>query len=179
MGSGVPERHKVFQPEDSASLEWSEKWLKLNSAIGTGVIAVIIGTRGAGKTQLATCAIREACKDGRSATYVKALNFFLEVRRSYQKDSTKHEKEIIDSFVKPSLLVIDAIENRSDSQFENLLLNHLIDLRYDSMKDTIMIGNINENEFAASMGMSIVDRIHECGLKIVCTWDSFRRKEKP
>jgi DNA replication protein DnaC len=176
MESRITDRHRDFTPEQSDNAEWNAQWCKLSSTLGSGVIAVIIGNRGAGKTQMSVCAIRQTCKSDRSALYSKAMNFFLDVRSSYQKESSKTEREIIQEYLKPSLLVIDAIENRSDSSFENLLLNYLIDMRYDAAKDTILIGNLNETEFAASMGLSIVDRIHECGIKIVCTWKSFRRK---
>lgn len=151
------------------------QWEKLSTAIGTGMIAVIIGNRGAGKTQMAVCAIRNACRKELSARYVKALNFFLDIRETYQ-NKERSEKEVLKEYCEPELLVIDAIENRSESQFENLLLNHLIDIRYDQIKDTVLIGNQNEKEFSASMGPSIVDRIHECGIKIICNQKSFRRK---
>jgi DNA replication protein DnaC len=124
---------------------------------------------------MAACAIRASCKKCRSAIYVKAFDFFLSIRSTYAKETaTKTEQDVLAEFSSPSLLVIDAIENRSDSPFENMLLNHLIDTRYDALKDTILIGNIDEAAFAASMGPSIVDRIHECGVKIVCNWKSFR-----
>jgi DNA replication protein DnaC len=174
--SQITDRHREFKPEESNSSEWNAQWCKLSQALGKGTLAVIIGNRGAGKSQMAVCAIRQACKDGNPSLYTKALNFFLDVRMSYRKDAKYSEKEVIDKYCEPYLLVIDAIENRSDSQFENLLLNHLIDIRYDQCKDTVLIGNYNEQEFAASMGPSIVDRIHECGIKIICGWKSFRRK---
>lgn len=172
----ITDRHREFKPEDSLNEDWNVQWEKLRPTIGTGVIAVIIGNRGAGKSQMASCAMRVSCKMLRSARYEKAMNFFLDVRKTYKANSEKSESEVIDEYCKPRLLVIDAIENRSESQFENLLLNHLIDLRYDMVLDTILIGNQTEIEFAASMGPSIVDRIHECGVKIVCNWKSFRRK---
>lgn len=173
--SRVSERHRDFMPEHSLSLEWTAQWLRLSGALGSGVIAVILGSRGAGKSQMAVCAIRQTCKGQKSARYVKAFDFFLSIRSTYRKDSQESESDIIQQYVEPRLLVIDAIENRSDSAFENLMLNHLIDLRYDACKDTLLIGNVDELGFAASMGPSIVDRIHECGIKIVCNWHSFRR----
>lgn len=174
--SGVPDRHRVFKPDDNIVPEWKEQWEQLRGQLGTGVIGVIIGNRGAGKTQMAVCAIRHECKEQKAARYIKALDFFLDVRSSYRKHSDEAERVIIDKHCEPNLLVIDAIENRSDSQFENMLLNHLIDVRYDRMLDTLLIANYDEKQFATSMGPSIVDRIHECGIKIVCNWKSFRRK---
>ena len=173
--SQVSERHKIFKPEQSTSTAWLENWQRLDDMLGNGILAVILGQRGAGKTQMAVCAIRSTCKKIRSAKYAKALNFFLDIRASYQKGNEKTEREILKTYCDPFLLIIDSVENRSESPFENLLLNHLIDMRYDQTKDTILIGNQTESEFAASMGASIVDRIHECGVKIICNWKSFRR----
>lgn len=173
--SRITDRHRNFKPEESTNPEWNEQWKKLSGVIGTGIIAVILGNRGAGKSQMAVCAIRQSCKNLKSARYEKALNFFLDVRKTYKPDSEKSEHDIIHEYCEPFLLVVDAVENRSETPFENLLLNYLIDIRYDQCKDTILIGNQNENEFAASMGPSIVDRIHECGIKILCNWKSFRR----
>lgn len=176
--AGVPERHKFFLPDQSKSAEWSGAWQKLKVAIGAGTIAVIIGSRGSGKTQMGVCAIREIAAKGKSARYTKSLTFFLDLRKSYQRESSKSEMDVIDAYTKPSLLIIDAIENRSESTFENLLLTHLIDRRYDAVKDTILISNQTEKDIAASLGLSIVDRIHECGIKIKCDWPSFRREDK-
>jgi DNA replication protein DnaC len=104
------------------------------------------------------------------------MNFFLDLRSTYRRESRTTEKGMMERYLAPSLLVIDAIEVRSDSSFENLFLDHLIDTRYDQVKDTILVGNLDEKQFAAAMGLSIVDRIHECGIKIICNWQSFRNK---
>jgi DNA replication protein DnaC len=139
------------------------------------MMGVLLGNRGAGKTQMGACAIRIACKKELPAKYCKAIDFFLDVRATYKKDSPKTEQDIIQEYRKPFMLVVDAIENRGETDFENTLLNHLIDIRYDDCKDTILISNQTEQAFATSMGASIVDRIYECGVLIICNWKSFRR----
>jgi len=174
--SGLPERHKSFIPENNALEAWKTQWDKLSANIGSGSIAVILGNRGAGKTQMAACAIRQSCKNGKRALYCKAMDFFLDVRAAYRKEAIESEKKVINQYREPFLLVIDAIENRGETDFENRLLDILIDKRYDDCTDTILISNQDEKGFAASMGPSIIDRIHECGIKIICNWESFRRK---
>ena len=173
--SQTPDRHKLFDRDHNTSAEWSDQCDKVLAAIGTGSMIVILGNRGAGKTQMAVCAIRESCKMLRPALYVKAWDFFLDIRATYKKDSTVTERDVLGLYVKQSLLVVDAIENRSESQFENNMLSHMVDLRYDDMVDTILIANYDEKAFAAAMGPSIVDRIIECGIKVLCNWKSFRR----
>jgi len=173
--SGISKRHKLFDASASSNKEWSSKFESLKAVLGKGVIALVLGNRGTGKSQIATCAIKHSCDELRPARYVKAFDFFLEVRETYSKETAqKTESQVVTDYLNPFLLVIDAIENRSDSQFENLLLNHLIDLRYDAMKDTILIGNMDEALFAATMGPSIVSRVNECGLIVSCKWPSFR-----
>jgi DNA replication protein DnaC len=175
MASGVPEQHKHFKPEENTVTEWNDKWTKLQTS--KELLIIIMGNRGAGKTQMAICKIREECKIGGSCLYSKAFDIFLDIRSTYKKDSKDSEIDIVKKYCIPKLLVIDAIENRSETQFENQLLSHIIDRRYDDIKQTIMISNQDEKAFAISMGPSIVDRIHESGLKLICNWKSFRRNQ--
>lgn len=140
--------------------------------VGTGAIIALLGTRGTGKTQMAVCLAQYACFQGLSAMYAKAIDVFIRLRESYRDD--KSESGVIMEFCKPSLLVIDAMENRGETDFEDRLLNHIIDRRYDNMVDTILITNQVQDVFQAMIGPSIVDRICENGGYIECTWGSFR-----
>ncbi len=99
---------------------------------------------------------------------------FIELRGGF-RDGGQGEGPIVEEFVRPSLLVIDAMEERGETEFENRLLNHIIDKRYDRVSDTLLISNQTDSEFAKSVGPSIISRVHQCGGKIVCDWPSFRR----
>lgn len=172
--SGVPARHQDFlQPEGDS--EWLQALHRLETVLGSGFLFVAMGTRGTGKTQLGTCLVRTACNNLRTARYVKALDIFIALREAYRKDGPS-ESSIVDQFIGPDLLVIDAMEERGETPFENRLLNHIIDRRYDNLDDTLLITNQAIEAFADSVGPSIVSRIHETGDKIVCNWESFRRK---
>jgi DNA replication protein DnaC len=78
-------------------------------------------------------------------------------------------------FVMPKLLVIDEIDKRYSTKWSESKLIAVLDGRYRAVRETIIIGNIKPDAFAASIGPSIVDRIHESGCVIECTWPSFRR----
>lgn len=172
--SGVPARHQEFLlPEEDS--DWLKAFRRLEADLGKGFLFVAMGTRGTGKTQLGTCLVRAACNASRSAEYVKALDIFIALREAYRKDGPS-ETSIVDRFISPDLLVIDAMEERGETPFENRLLNHIIDRRYDNLDDTLLITNQSIISFTESVGPSIVSRIHETGDKIVCDWESFRRK---
>ena len=68
------------------------------------------------------------------------------------------------------------MEERAETQFEDRMISHLIDLRYDAMLDTILISNQAKESFADSIGKSAVSRLIETGEVIECNWESFRKK---
>lgn len=170
--SGVPERHRNFQIPESGL--WLEAFESLKQKIGTGFIQAILGPRGTGKTQIATSIIKSMCCENLDpAYYSKAIDIFIMLRESFRKDGDS-ESRVIKNFVTPKLLVIDAMEERGETPFEDRLLNHIIDKRYDAMLDTILISNQTADIFAKTVGPSIISRIHETGGKTVCDWPSFR-----
>lgn len=172
--SMVPARHSEFRPPKEG--QWREAYELLKGKIGTGFLYVIMGNRGTGKTQLGTALIGTSCfVHYKPALYIKALDIFIALREAYRKDGDA-ESQVIKRFTNPDLLVIDAMEERGETPFEDRLLNHIIDKRYDNLDDTLLITNQTPEAFAASAGPSIVSRIHETGDKIVCDWESFRRK---
>jgi DNA replication protein DnaC len=98
----------------------------------------------------------------------------MDIKETYSQKSNLTEKQVVEIFRKPKLLVIDEISERAETDWENLILVHLIDKRYDSANDTILIGNFTRDNFIKSVGASISSRITECGGIIECNWDSLR-----
>jgi DNA replication protein DnaC len=174
--SGVPERHA--KAKEFIGDGWIAKRDVVLSRLGSGSIIGLIGSRGTGKTQIAVQAVRETCRKTHGARYVKALDVFLAIRATYNSER-QTEREVVKEFVQPSLLVIDEIHVRGDRPWEDMVLTHIIDKRYDAMRDTIIISNQEEPRFLESLGPSIVDRMHECGGVIECHWPSFRGEARP
>lgn len=169
--ANVPERHARTRPEITG--EWGEAWKRLEVRLGLGCIIPIIGTRGSGKTQLAVQAIRFVCKKGGYSSYTKAIEIFLNIREA-MGNKDKSEKDAIKTYITQRLLVIDAMEVRGETEFENRILDYIIDVRYDYGLDTILISNQKKEDFTKSLGPSIISRIHESGELIECVWPSFR-----
>lgn len=134
---------------------------------------VLAGKRGTGKTQLGVEAIRSYCWESLQAKYTKAIDVFLSIREGMAEKSERHA---VKPYLTPSLLVIDAMEERGETSWEDRMLGYILDRRYDSMLDTILITNQTKERFAESAGASVVSRIHEAGAVIECDWDSFREK---
>jgi DNA replication protein DnaC len=152
--------------------------------IEDGGILILHGKRGTGKTQMAAEIARSkrfpfdavnGPERKRSAHYQTAMRFFLTVRATFKKGSTKTELEIIDQMTAPGLLIIDEFQERGETPFEDRLITHLIDARYGACRPTILIANLTKEELGKALGPSIVDRASENGRRIDFTWNSYRR----
>lgn len=161
------------------------------------MLVALIGIRGTGKTQIGVDLIRGVCeaeaeKPKRQgsydtpapeggwrretpARYVKAISLFVELRSAF-RDGGPGEEAAIAPFCAVPLLVIDEIHERGNTAWEDRMLVHIVDRRYDAMLDTVLIGNVAPDQLQAQLGDSIVSRIQECGRVITCDWPSFRAK---
>lgn len=180
---GFPKRHT-----DTSGLggkEWQIAWSLVTEAIhienNQGSLSAIIGGRGVGKTQMATAiarsvCVQESCKrpmKDTPAVYDKAMGIFIAIRQAMKTD--EGELTAIRKYVTPRLLVIDEIQERGETEWEDRVLTHIIDKRYDDpSKHTIIVGNCTPESAAKALGSSVVSRIKERGQFIVCDWASFR-----
>lgn len=149
-----------------AAMELAEETVRKNG------ITVFYGPRGTGKTRMAA----ELSIIAGGSRYRTAMRFFLDVRATFQRDSELSEKDVLDDLAETPLLVLDEIQERGETSFEDRLLKHLIDARYAAMRPTILIANLTKKELASTLGPSIVSRAQENGKSIEFNWDSYRAK---
>lgn len=179
--AGVPVRYTNFRYSDNSIPEWDAAWQSLKPFIrkNGGSIIALFGERGTGKTAMSSLAIRYLAHEtaGQAAQlYVTAQDLFLDIKASYANGSTDSEDHIMSRMIVPDFLVIDAIENKRDTAYEQTILAHIIDSRYARMRITLLVGNNDWNSFASAVGVSTIDRIAETGIAIECNWGSFRSK---
>lgn len=145
--------------------------------LAKGGIVALIGSRGSGKTQLATWAVGKIIADGNvkggwrtdtPARYETAVSLFTALRAG------QHEAATFDRFGSVPVLVIDEMQERGDTAFEDRMLTTLIDRRYASLRGTVLISNLTIDEFRNRCGPSVADRIRECGKVIVMEGESRR-----
>jgi DNA replication protein DnaC len=169
----IPRRHSDRQ--EFNGLEWKTKLEQLSEKLGRGFIVALIGLRGVGKTQMGVELIRANISRLKSSLFVSAMDIFLAIKSTYRKDNALDEREIVAEFCKPRLLVIDEIQERAETAWEDRILTELINRRYNDEKDTLLIGNATAEKFEASMGSSIISRLNETGGIVQCDWESFRK----
>jgi DNA replication protein DnaC len=172
--TGWPEKYLEAVREPAEGKEWLDAFELARDRVRKRGIVVLYGKRGSGKTRMAA----ELAVGAGGSRYRTAMRFFLEVRATFRKGSERSEMEVIDDLTAAELLILDEIQERGETPFEDRLLTHVIDARYAAMKPTVLIANLTKSELTESLGKSIVDRARENGKSIEFNWPSYRGAKK-
>ena len=170
----LPERHKCRCETTNEHKQWGEAYNKLQQVIEQNGLVVITGERGSGKTQAAVNAIWDGCKAGYSGRYTLLRELSMELRSAFKPNSNDTEKQTIETFIGPHLLVVDECQEGMETDFERRSLTMIVDKRYMVMKPTILMGNIAREKISECFGSSISSRISECGGVIEFSGWNFR-----
>jgi len=171
FGTGMPKRYREGwnRPTDAIWLDYFKRTL---AKVESGGIIALIGNRGTGKTRIAAEVVRNYSPD--KATYTTAMGLFLRIRASFGKKGGETEEQIVKEMAQSALLVIDEIQERGNTAWEDRLLTHILDKRYGAMTPTIIIANLAASGLTECLGASIVSRINETGGIVTITGKSHR-----
>lgn len=143
-------------------------------ARGTGMI--FCGNPGAGKSHMA-CAIANhvITQHGKSAVFLKTAKAIRMVKETYGKASEKTEQQAIDWFKVPDLLILDEVGVQFGTDAERYILFEIINERYEDLKPTILLSNLNVEGLKEYAGDRVLDRMRENGGRMLAfTWGSYR-----
>ena len=185
-----PERHRA--QIELIGDEWTATYQKaLQTANSCGIVA-LIGGRGTGKTQMAWQIAKNvklqnvntvnydsgfSKQINRPAIYRTAMEIFVELRSTYAPKAEKTEWQLMKEYENAALLVIDEINVTTGNNFEDLKMTAIMDKRYQRLRPTIIIGNVDLQQFSDRMGKSVINRIEEDGIILSCNWQSYRTKK--
>ncbi|SNB82159.1 DNA replication protein DnaC [Kingella negevensis] len=97
------------------------------------------------------------------------------VREAKSYSSTVSESEVIEAFSAYDLLIIDEVGVQSGTEAESRALFDVFNERYQNLKPTILISNLDAADFVAAVGNRIADRIKEDGGEFLFfNWESAR-----
>lgn len=168
---------RYLEPFTSASREWDTSLEKAQIAIKRGGIAVLVGKRGTGKTQLAAELSRSGefpdNLDGKEKTscYRRAMEMLVAIRDASHNGQ---QGEIILGFSRVGILIIDEFHERGETEWENRVITTIIDRRYADRLPTVIIGNIEPAAIQQSLSASVISRMHESGGLVVLKNETFR-----
>lgn len=145
-------------------------------------IVLLLGPTGRGKTVMATWWAAQRQAKGKSCgRFMTARQMFSEIKATYsaakKSDSERPvtEESLLASWAKTPFFVIDEIQTRTGSEWEDGALDEVINARYGAMLPTVLIANLTLLEAKKSLGPRIMDRAHECGGFVDCDWGSYRQ----
>lgn len=132
----------------------------------TGRCLCIIGRPGTGKTHLAAAMVRSVISRGFPAVYVKETDIFRRIKESYMS-RTLSERQAIADFVKPALLVVDEVGRQAGTPAERAMFFDVIDKRYEAVRPTVLVSNLDKNNFRNLLGIGAYSRLAEGGGKML------------
>lgn len=135
---------------------------------------IMVGGVGTGKTLLAS-AMLDSLVDKHRCRMIKVIDLIRHLKDTWKKDSESSEQEIIEYFVGLDLLILDEVGSQFGSDTEKLFIFDVIDGRYQDMKPTILISNLDIEGVKDCIGERCVDRLREGGGSMIAfNWGSSR-----
>lgn len=187
---GFPKRYEDAPPATGDG--WLANYAKALATTDSGGITILHGGYGTGKTRMAWEVARAhkskrpTISNGgigwttstkkRPMVYTTAMNLFSAIKSTYTAGADKSEKQVIKEYCDAALLVIDEVQVRGETKFEDDKLTAIIDARYMDDMPTILISNYTWERLASTLSPAVIDRIEENGAKLSFDWESFRRK---
>jgi len=87
------------------------------------------------------------------------------------------EEQLINDLSMVDLLVIDEIGVQSESRYEKVIINQIVDRRSSSKRPTGMLTNNNVADMTRLLGERVMDRMRlGNSLWVNFTWDSYRSR---
>lgn len=135
---------------------------------------IMVGGVGTGKTLLAS-AILDALVDKYDCGIIKTIDLVRRLKATWNKDSDQTEEDVLNRFIDSDLLIIDEVGSQFGSDTEKLFIFDIIDGRYQDMKPTILISNLDIDGIKDAIGERCVDRLREGGGSMIAfDWSSSR-----
>lgn len=147
------------------------------AAMERGANFVFCGRPGTGKTHLAA-AIGNAVIAGHGASVLFSTVFDVIQRvKSTYSDKDQSERSVMLSFAEPDLLILDEVGVQFGTEFEKVIITDIINRRYNDMRPTIILSNLDETDLSEYLGARVMDRMFEGGGGVIAFgWSSYRAK---
>ncbi|WP_312830345.1 DNA replication protein DnaC, partial [Pantoea anthophila] len=119
---------------------------------------VFSGRPGTGKNHLAAAIGNDLILRGKSVLIVTVADLMSSMKGTFSGSSGITEERLIQDLSSVDLLVIDEIGMQSESRYEKVIINQIVDRRSSSKRPTGMLSNLDHAGMNALLGERVMDR---------------------
>ena len=179
--SGIRELHincsfdnyRVENEAQSKALTMARQYAaELDNSIASFVFS---GRPGTGKNHLAAAIGNDLILRGKSVLIVTVADLMSNMKGTFSGDSQLTEEGLINDLSSVDLLVIDEIGMQTESRYEKVIINQIVDCRSSSKRPTGMLSNLNHDGMNALLGERVMDRMRiGNSMWVRFDWESYR-----
>jgi DNA replication protein DnaC len=159
--------------DNASNLEACLSFVENFKAEESGLI--MLGDVGTGKTHIGVAICHKLCERNISCHVTTITGIVREIRKTW--GGVGGEDAVLDMYLKYDLLLIDEVGSQYGTDSEKIILNEIINARYEDMRPVIVIGNVSGDELKEVLGARVVDRLKHNGVVLSFTGKSLRSKK--
>lgn len=138
---------------------------------------VFSGRPGTGKNHLAAAIGNDLILRGKSVLIVTVADLMSNMKGTFSGTSDITEERLLHDLSSVDLLVIDEIGMQSESRYEKVIINQIVDRRSSSKRPTGMLSNLDPAGMNALLGERVMDRMRlGNSMWIRFDWESYRSR---
>jgi len=178
--SGIRELHMNcsfdnYRVENDGQRKALEQARRYADEFDQGIASFVFSGRpGTGKNHLAAAIGNHLILRGKSVLIVTVADLMSIIKGSFS-GGDRTEEHLLHDFSTVDLLVIDEIGMQTESRYEKVIINQIVDRRSSSKRPTGMLTNLNHAEMVKLLGERVMDRMRlGQSLWVSFNWESYR-----
>ncbi|VFP77587.1 DNA replication protein DnaC [Buchnera aphidicola] len=138
---------------------------------------IFSGRPGTGKNHLASAIGNYLILRGNNILIITVADLMSTLKSTFNQSSSKiTEEKLLYNFSTVDLLIIDEIGMQTESRYEKMIINQIIDRRSSSQKPTGILSNLNHKKLNSLLGERVLDRMSlGNSLWLTFEWESYRK----
>lgn len=140
---------------------------------------IFSGRPGTGKNHLASAIGNYLILHGKSILIVTVADLMSNMKGTFSGSSNITEENLLHHLSSVDLLMIDEIGMQTESRYEKVIINQIVDRRSSSKRSTGMLSNLDHQGMKNLLGERVIDRMRlGNSLWLTFEWESYRQYVK-
>ncbi|QFQ31881.1 DNA replication protein DnaC [Buchnera aphidicola] len=140
---------------------------------------IFSGRPGTGKNHLASAIGNYLILHGKSILIVTVADLMSNMKGTFSGSSNITEENLLHNLSSVDLLMIDEIGMQTESRYEKVIINQIVDRRSSSKRSTGMLSNLDHKGMKNLLGERVIDRMRlGNSLWLTFEWESYRQYVK-